>query len=100
MIIVRLLSPERSWLVVSHQSLLGHRSPHCHGTNFTHCPPPVQGKGVLSVIAILRQLTVFPCAVALAITAHQDVTFLTDRTRFICVYISAFAFYYQLLAGL
>jgi hypothetical protein len=38
--------------------------------------------------------------VALAITAHQDVTFLTDRTRFICVYISAFAFYYQLLAGL
>src|ERR1039458_3493522 len=35
MIIVRLLSPERSWLVVSHQSLLGYRSRHCHGINFT-----------------------------------------------------------------
>ena len=56
--------------------------------------------GAISVIGILRQLTVLPCAVALAITAHQDVTFLTDRTRFICVYISAFAFYYPLLAGL
>src|ERR1039458_6966030 len=33
MIIVRLLSPERSWLVVSHQSLLGYRSRHCHGIN-------------------------------------------------------------------
>src|ERR1022692_4637997 len=36
MIIVWLLSPERSWLVVSHQSLLGYRSRHCHGINYTH----------------------------------------------------------------
>src|ERR1019366_1882247 len=36
MIIVRLLSPERSWLVGSHQSLLGYRSRHCHGINFAH----------------------------------------------------------------
>src|ERR1019366_7079886 len=35
MIIVRLLSPERSWLVGSHQSLLGYRSRHCHGINYT-----------------------------------------------------------------
>ncbi len=47
MIIVRLLSPERSWLVGSHQSLLGYRSRHCHGINFTNWPydvsptPPV-----------------------------------------------------------
>src|SRR5712692_527719 len=34
MIIVRLLSPERSWLVGSHQSLLGYRSRHCHGINY------------------------------------------------------------------
>src|SRR5258708_38807994 len=36
---VRLLSPERSWLVGNHQSLLGYRSRHCHGINFTkkHC---------------------------------------------------------------
>src|ERR1019366_7992028 len=36
MIIVRLLSPERSWLVGNHQSLLGYRSRHCHGINYTH----------------------------------------------------------------
>src|SRR5580700_11369556 len=35
---VRLLSPERSWLVGSHQSLLGYRSRHCHGINFTQNP--------------------------------------------------------------
>src|ERR1035437_5396358 len=39
MIIVRLLSPERSWLVGSHQSLLGYRSRHCHGINYTQNPP-------------------------------------------------------------
>src|ERR1700730_16203736 len=36
---VRLLSPERSWLVGSHQSLLGYRSRHCHGINFTSLTP-------------------------------------------------------------
>jgi hypothetical protein len=35
---VRLLSPERSWLLGSHQSLLGYRSRHCHGINFTQNP--------------------------------------------------------------
>src|SRR5450631_2074902 len=33
---VRLLSPERSCLVGSHQSLLGYWSRHCHGINFTN----------------------------------------------------------------
>jgi len=33
---VRLLSPERSWLVGNHQSLLGHWSRHCHGINYTN----------------------------------------------------------------
>src|SRR5208282_3441575 len=36
---VRLLSPERSWLVGSHQSLLGYRSRHCHGINYTQKSP-------------------------------------------------------------
>src|ERR1700674_3654475 len=35
---VRLLSPERSWLVGNHQSLLGYRSRHCHGINYTQNP--------------------------------------------------------------
>src|SRR5258708_10911630 len=37
---VRLLSPERSWLVGNHQSLLGYRSRHCHGINYTNNRPP------------------------------------------------------------
>src|ERR1039458_3196388 len=56
MIIVRLLSPERSWLVGwlvgCHQSLLGYRSRHCHGINFTQNPH--RGR-VVSVRAIFRQ---------------------------------------------
>src|SRR6266481_6926741 len=49
MIIVRLLSPERSWLVGSHQSLLGYRSRHCHGINFTNY-------GSMSPHAVIRDL--------------------------------------------
>src|SRR5260370_8611894 len=50
MIIVRLLSPERSWLVGSHQSLLGYMSRHCHGINFIKNP-------VVSEMAIFHHLS-------------------------------------------
>jgi len=40
--------------------------------------------GMMSVIAILRQLTVLPCSVVLAITAHQSVTHFTDRHAHSC----------------
>src|ERR1700730_9310424 len=45
---VRLLSPERSWLVGNHQSLLGYRSRHCHGINSAHNPigPPSGCRGL------------------------------------------------------
>ena len=68
MIIVRLLSPERSWLVGNHQSLLGYRSRHCDGINHTHRQVNAQLLGVPRAQVSFKADEAFPSAYLLVST--------------------------------